>query len=47
MSEYSDSLTPSEGRTVDWKYTGKYLQIGELMYKNPKTGAMQVTLSLQ
>ena len=42
MSGYSDSLTPSEGRTVDWKYTGKYLQIGELVYKNPKTGAIQV-----
>ena len=47
MSEYADSLAPSEGRTVDWKYTGKYLQIGELVYKNPKTGAVQVALSLQ
>lgn len=44
MTEFIDTLTSSEDRTVEWKYTGRFLQIGELYYKHPITKQIQVYL---
>ena len=42
MKPYQDSLDDSEDRSVDWKYTGRFLQFGELTYKLPSTGELSV-----
>lgn len=42
MKPYQDSLDDSEDRSVDWKYTGRFLQFGELTYKLPSTGKPSV-----
>ena len=46
MSEFVDTLSSSEDRVVEWKYTGRFLQIGELLYRNPITKQIQVTLEI-
>ena len=46
MSEFVDTLSSSEDRTVEWKYTGRFLQIGELLYRNPVTKQIQVVFEI-
>ncbi|KNB42324.1 ADP-ribose pyrophosphatase [Blastocystis sp. subtype 4] len=41
MNKCIDSLSNTEDRKIQWKYTGKFLQIGEVIYKNPVSGAIQ------
>ena len=45
MNKCIDSLSNTEDRKIQWKYTGKFLQIGEVIYKNPVSGAIQVVMN--
>ena len=42
MKPFCDSLENSEDRTVDWKYIGNFIQVGELTYTLPSTGEKAV-----
>lgn len=42
MEPHCDSLENSADRTIDWKYIGNFIQVGELTYTLPSTGEKAV-----
>ena len=42
--QVTDLIDNAIDPNIDWKYKGRFLQIGELVYKNPKTGDIHVVV---